>query len=185
MAAQIQHHIRNLEDTLKGYLYEGPLTTYWSILEQKTKVKRERIATGLLGFIAIYLILGWAKDFVCNFIGFIYPAYASVLAVESAATHDDTEWLIYWIVYASFGIVEYIGYTFFHSLPFYWFGKCIFLLWLMAPGEKGGSHILYHRLIRPFVLKHHPVIDKHISDAKEQINKYSNIGTNDGDGNNV
>lgn len=36
----------------------------------------------------------------------------------------------------------------------------------MAPGEKGGSHILYQRLIRPFVLKHHPVIDKHIKEGK-------------------
>ncbi len=89
-----------------------------------------------------------------------------VLAVESTATHDDTEWLIYWIVFASFGIVEYVGYAFFHSLPFYWLVKCLFLIWLMAPGEKGGSHVLYHRLIRPFVLKHHPVVDKHIRDGK-------------------
>ena len=77
MAAQIQKHIHNVEETLKGYLYEGPLTPFWSIVEEKTKVKRERVAVGLLGFIAIYLVLGWAKDFVCNFLGFIYPAYAS------------------------------------------------------------------------------------------------------------
>ena len=87
------------------------------------------------------------------------------MAVESTATQDDTEWLIYWIVYASFGIVEYVGYAFFHSLPFYWLAKCLFLIWLMAPGDKGGSQILYHRFIRPFVLKHHPVIDKHIRDG--------------------
>jgi len=173
MASPIQNKIRKCEETLKGYLYEGPLVSFWGLLEQKTKVKRERIALGLLGFIAIYLVLGWAKDFVCNLIGFIYPAYASVLAVESPVTHDDTEWLIYWIVYASFGFAEYIGHTFFHTLPFYWLGKCLFLIWLMAPGEKGGSHILYQRLIRPFVLKHRPVVDKHIRDVKDQINKYS------------
>ena len=46
MAAQIQRHIRNVEDTLKGYLYEGPLTPYWGLIEQKTKVKRERVALG-------------------------------------------------------------------------------------------------------------------------------------------
>jgi receptor expression-enhancing protein 5/6 len=80
------------------------------------------------------------------------------LAVESSVTHDDTEWLIYWIVYSSFGFAEYVG--------FYWLIKCLFLIWLMAPGEKGGSHILYQRLIRPFVLRHHPVIDKHIKDGK-------------------
>lgn len=89
-----------------------------------------------------------------------------VLAVESTATHDDTEWLIYWIVYAAFALVEYVGYTFFHTLPFYWLGKCLFLIWLMAPGTKGGSHIIYHKFIRPFVLKHHPTIDKHIQGGK-------------------
>lgn len=35
------------------------------------------IFLGLLGFLAIYLVLGWATDFLCNFIGFLYPAYAS------------------------------------------------------------------------------------------------------------
>jgi hypothetical protein len=97
MAASVQNQVQKFEEILKGYLYEGPLTPYWSLLEQKTKLKRERIAlgmsllgraslamellltfsSGLLGFIAIYLVLGWAKDFACNFIGFVYPAYAS------------------------------------------------------------------------------------------------------------
>jgi len=85
--------------------------------------------------------------------------------VESKVTHDDTEWLVYWIVYAVFGIVEYIGHNFFHSLPFYWLGKCLFLIWLMVPGQKGGSHVLYNRLIRPFVLKHRPTVDKHVQDG--------------------
>ena len=77
MANQIQSQIKKVEDILKGYLYEGPLVPLWSTLEQKTKVKRERLALGFLAFIAIYLVLGWAKDFVCNIIGFLYPAYAS------------------------------------------------------------------------------------------------------------
>jgi hypothetical protein len=32
---------------------------------------------GLLAFLAIYLSFGWANDFICNLIGFLYPAYAS------------------------------------------------------------------------------------------------------------
>jgi len=40
----------------------------------------------------------------------------------------------------------------------------------MAPGQNGGSQILYHRLIRPFVLKHHPKIDKHIQNGIKKNN---------------
>jgi len=174
MAAVVQNQLRRFEQKVKPYLYEGPLTTYWGLIEQKTKVKREQLALGLLAFVAIYLVLGWGNDVVCNFIGLIFPIYASVLAVESKATQDDTEWLIYWVVYTSFGFIEYFGHNFFHSLSFYWLGKCLFLLWLMAPGQKGGSYVLYHRLIRPFVLKRHNTIDKHIQDVKDQVNNYSN-----------
>jgi hypothetical protein len=46
MAAAVQTHIQKVEETLKGYLYEGPLTPLWSLAEQKTKLKRERIALG-------------------------------------------------------------------------------------------------------------------------------------------
>lgn len=46
MAAAVQSQVQKFEEILKGYLYEGPLTPYWSLLEQKTKLKRERIAVG-------------------------------------------------------------------------------------------------------------------------------------------
>ncbi|CAF3932632.1 unnamed protein product [Rotaria sp. Silwood2] len=174
MAAVVQAQIRKVEEKLKPYLYEGPLTSYWGLIEKKTKVKREQVAFGLFGFLTIYLTFGWANDFICNFLGFIYPAYASILAVESKVTPDNTEWLIYWVVYALFGFIEYIGHNFFHTLPFYWLGKCLFLIWLMVPGAKGGSQILYLRLIHPFVLKHRPTSDQ----PKAFVNKYSTGGNN-------
>ncbi|CAF1624191.1 unnamed protein product [Adineta ricciae] len=160
MAAAIKPYLHKVELKVKPYLQEGPLSPYWQLLENKTKAKREHIALGLLALLAIYLAFGWANDFLCNLIGFIYPAYASVLAVESKGTHDDTEWLIYWVVYAVCGIIEYVGHNFFHSLPFYWLGKCLFLIWLMVPGQKGGSYILYQRLIRPVFQKIHSTVEK-------------------------
>jgi hypothetical protein len=41
MAARVQQYIRNFEDILKGYLYEGPLTLYCSILEQKIRITNQ------------------------------------------------------------------------------------------------------------------------------------------------
>jgi len=32
---------------------------------------------GVVAFISVYLMIGYGADFLCNFIGFIYPAYAS------------------------------------------------------------------------------------------------------------
>ena len=46
MAAGVQAQIRKVEDILKGYLYEGPLVPLWGLVEQKTKLKRERVALG-------------------------------------------------------------------------------------------------------------------------------------------
>ncbi|CAF3196500.1 unnamed protein product [Rotaria socialis] len=171
MAAAVQNQIRKVEEKIKPYLYEGPLTSYWGLVEGKTKVKREQIAFGILGLLALYLLFGWGNDFLCNFLGFIYPAYASVLAVESKGSHDDTEWLMYWVIYALFGFIEYIGYSFFQTLPFYWLGKCIFLVWLMVPGDKGGSKFLYTRFVRPFALKHRSTVDQHLRDAKAYASK--------------
>ncbi|CAM4780750.1 unnamed protein product [Rotaria magnacalcarata] len=171
MAAAVKNQIRKVEEKIKPYLYEGPLNSYWGLVEDKTKVKREQIAFAIFGFLALYLLFGWGNDFICNFLGFIYPAYASVLAVESKGSHDDTEWLMYWVIYALFGFIEYIGYNFFQTLPFYWLGKCIFLVWLMVPGEKGGSKILYTRFVRPFVLKHRSTVDQHLRDAKTYASK--------------
>ncbi|CAF3572819.1 unnamed protein product [Rotaria socialis] len=174
MAAAVQNQIRKVEEKIKPYLYEGPLTSYWGLVEGKTKVKREQIAFGILGLLALYLLFGWGNDFLCNFLGFIYPAYASVLAVESKGSHDDTEWLMYWVIYALFGFLEYIGYSFFQTLPFYWLGKCIFLVWLMVPGDKGGSKFLYTRFVRPFALKHRSTVDQHLRDAKAYASKVYN-----------
>ena len=77
------------------------------------------------------------------------------------------EWSTYWVVYSVFGLIEYIGYNFFNTLPFYWLIKCVFLIWLMSQGRNGAFHILYHRCVRLVVLKYRS--------ATSQKSKYGNI----------
>lgn len=48
MAAVVQAQIRKFEDTVRPYLYHGPLAPYWPLLEQKTKLKREQLSLGKL-----------------------------------------------------------------------------------------------------------------------------------------
>ncbi|EGV99505.1 Receptor expression-enhancing protein 6, partial [Cricetulus griseus] len=128
-------------------------------LEARTGVEKRYLAAGALALLSLYLLFGYGAALLCNVIGFVYPAYASVKAIESPNKEDDTVWLTYWVVYALFGLVEFFSDLLLFWFPFYYAGKCAFLLFCMSPGPWNGALILYHRVIRPLFLKHHVALD--------------------------
>ncbi|KAF0044040.1 hypothetical protein F2P81_003198 [Scophthalmus maximus] len=140
------------------------VTEQLATMEQKTGVKREYITVGALSIVGLYLLFGYGASLLCNLIGFIYPAYFSIKAIESNLKEDDTQWLTYWVVYGLFSIVEFFSDIFLFWFPFYYAGKCLFLIWCMAPVTWNGSDILYTRVIRPFFLKHQAAVDNVVSD---------------------
>lgn len=73
--------------------------------------------------IGLWLVFGFAAQLVCNFVGFIYPAYASTHAVESPRKDDDTKWLTYWVVFALFSLVEFFADIIVGWFPLYWLMK--------------------------------------------------------------
>lgn len=164
----------SVQDKVSKLLHEkNAVTNVLEIAETKTKVKREYIVYGIIGFLAFYLIVGWGNDFLCNLIGFLYPAYASVKAIESHVTDDDTKWLMYWTCYAFFGILEFFGDQLLFWIPFYSLTKCLFLIWLMVPGKNGGTYLIYNKILKVFVLKHQDRIDSAINKGRDEINKIS------------
>ncbi|NXN24693.1 REEP6 protein, partial [Nycticryphes semicollaris] len=139
--------------------------------------------SGSVAFLGLYLMFGYGASLICNLIGFVYPAYVSIKAIESSNKADDTTWLTYWVVYGFFSIAESFSDIFLYWFPFYYAGKCLFLVWCMAPVTWNGSQVLYQNVIRPCFLKHHETVDKVLGnlgtkalDTASSVTREGNVG---------
>lgn len=77
----------------------------------------------MIGIVGAWLVFGFAAQLVCNFVGFVYPAYASMKALESKNKDDDTKWLTYWVVFACFSVIEFFSDFIVGWFPLYWLIK--------------------------------------------------------------
>jgi receptor expression-enhancing protein 5/6 len=151
---------------LEAFLAEkNKLTDLLEKAEKATGVKRLYIAQGILGFVGLYMIIGHFAELICNLVGFAYPAYASINALESRDKEDDTKWLTYWVVFAFFSTIEFFSDIIFSWFPFYWLAKVIFLIWCFLPISTNGSAVIYARVIRPLFVKNRAKIDATLDKA--------------------
>jgi len=145
-------------DVTKKLHEPNPVNNFLGQIENKTGVDRFFIVASIALLFSLYLIFGHFAELVCNFIGFLYPAYISIKAIESASKADDTQWLTYWVVFGLFSIIEFnedeiVGY-----FPVYWLFKCAFLLYLYLPMTMGAQK-LYAKAIRPAFNKYQQMIE--------------------------
>uniref|UniRef100_A0A8C2IE40 Receptor expression-enhancing protein n=1 Tax=Cyprinus carpio TaxID=7962 RepID=A0A8C2IE40_CYPCA len=108
-----------IKDRVEAFLNEKNIVTdCLNKIEEKTGIKKR--AAGVTG---AYLLFGYGASLLCNLIGFVYPAYYSIKAIESPDKEDDTQWLTYWVIYGFFSVGEFFSDIFLHWFPFYYVCK--------------------------------------------------------------
>jgi receptor expression-enhancing protein 5/6 len=134
-------------------------------IKESSGVRPAHAVMGVGLFFLGFLLFGLGANALTNLVGFIYPAYASFKALKTECTDDDKQWLTYWVVYAFLSVVDSITDVLMHWIPFYYFAKVVFLIWLFAAQTRGAER-LYTTLIEPFLSKYEDRIDSIGSSSK-------------------
>merc|ERR1711934_341631 len=141
---------------------------FMNMLEEKAGIKKLYIAAGLAAVLVLFILFCFGAALLCNFVGFVYPAYASFKSLESNNTNDDRLWLTYWVVYSCFCLIEgFLEYILFW-VPFYYPIKLAFLFFLFLPQTKGAMQ-LYEKFLRPALKPYVTLIDGAANDAINKV----------------
>ncbi|KAH8273399.1 hypothetical protein KR018_009774 [Drosophila ironensis] len=157
MVYQIQEWLLCYKGNTREFLSDAqkPWTSVFNKLEKRTGVHRAYIFLGVAAFCALYLAFGQGAQLLYNIIGVLYPAYMSIQAIGPSGTKkDDTKWLIYWVTFGIFAVIDFFSDVLTLVIPFYWLVKCAFLIWCMKPKEPNGTTFIYNNLVRRYFLKH-------------------------------
>ncbi|XP_051722822.1 receptor expression-enhancing protein 3a [Ctenopharyngodon idella] len=99
--------------------------------------------------------------------GTLYPAYYSFKAVKSKNVKEYVRWMMYWIVFALYTVVETITDLSLAWFPVYYELKMAFVFWLLSPYTRGAS-VLYRKFLHPMLASKERDIDEYIVQAREK-----------------
>ena len=182
-------------------LFLTPVSTLY-YMQNMTKVKKEYLVLVLGAVMSIFVFFGVGAGSLCGITGFVYPAFKSFQAIESKMKGDDQQWLIYWVVYGFFSVIETFSDFLLYWIPFYYafkvranrfmslawtvslvltltlrpllfIFKLAFLLWMMLP-QTMGAMFLYESFLRDFLKKNESKIDTALKDAKKTSSSMAN-----------
>ncbi|KAJ8284805.1 hypothetical protein COCON_G00036550 [Conger conger] len=99
--------------------------------------------------------------------GSLYPAYCSYKAVKNKNVKEYVRWMMYWIVFALYTVVETVTDLTVAWFPLYYELKVAFVIWLLSPYTRGAS-LIYRKCLHPLLSSREREIDDYIVQAKER-----------------
>jgi len=138
---------------------ENVFTPYLAQAEAKTGVSRLHIVMAASAVLTLIVLVCFGGEFLMGLVSFVYPAYKSIKAIETDDRDDDTQWLMYWVVYSYVTFCEFFIDMILWWFPFYFTAKFCLFIWCMAPIKKNGSIVIYQNVVKPLFDKYEKDID--------------------------
>eukprot|EP00842_Homolaphlyctis_polyrhiza_P002475 jgi/Hompol1/3228/HPOL_003170-RA len=135
---------------------EGALATIPALVELERALKVTKLQfvliVGLIVTWGILVMKNWHGDALSDLVGYFYPAYASLRAVESGDSAKYAQWLTYWqvVLFGGAKVAENFSQELLSILPFYFIFKIMFLCWAMSRYTqhkwvgRGGHHLAFY-----------------------------------------
>ncbi len=135
-------------------------------LSNKTHLEPGLFLGAAIALSALIILITMGGTILSAVVTVVYPALKSIKALESKDTdEDDKHWLTYWCVFGVFTLIEEFGFLLLSFIPFYFYVKLGFFLWMMAPQTQGAT-IIYRTVLKLLLEKHRNRIDQIIAEVK-------------------
>ncbi|KAL7461831.1 hypothetical protein ACHAXS_002231 [Conticribra weissflogii] len=147
---QLDQFVQKVDETLAAY----PTLCQYDRLrdfEKKTGQPKAYIFLAVCFLLATTIFSMGGMKLISDLIAFLYPAYMSFKAIDSADPVDDMQWLTYWVVFAAFSILENVTSFLISWIPMYYMIKIGFFVWLYHPKFMAAG-LVYKNFVKPFVL---------------------------------
>ena len=139
---------------------------HMNLLQEKTGIKGIFIIWGLI-FAIIMVYFNIFEAIITNLVGTIYPAFWTIKSIEQ--NEDQKKWLIYWVVFSSFILIDKGFPIIARLIPFYFVFKILFLMVLFMPGSNICTHI-YYFFVKKIFGYYSEKIDSYVAGVKEYAN---------------
>jgi len=124
------------EDSVLFHKYKEQI----KIIQDKTGINGKYLIIGLLcGGMIVFL--GIFEALITNLVTTLIPAYMSIKSIESLELDVDKQWITYWVIFSLLHFLDLISVLFIAYLPFYYFIKYLFLVWLFLPNFSGAAYL--------------------------------------------
>ena len=139
------------------------------LIQEKTGINGY-VFIGLIILSLIFVYFNLFENLITNLIGTVYPTFWTIKSIESKdgkAIH----WLIYWIIFSSFILLDFFSGLVVKIIPFYFVMKICFLIWLQWPESK-GCDIIFNYVINNIFESIEEELDEYVQEVKDVSKDY-------------